>query len=105
MTALLDGVRVLDFTQMMLGPFATQLLGEPSTARYVALYQPSAILRIEPFGSAGIVCEDPDAHLLCHPTNIAFRGDELLCANLGRWHVTAIDAGIGGVALPPGGPA
>jgi hypothetical protein len=24
-------------------------------------------------------------------------------ANLGRWHVTAIDAGIGGVALPPGG--
>jgi sugar lactone lactonase YvrE len=74
-------------------------------ALYVALYQPSAILRIEPFGSAGIVCEDPDAHLLCHPTNIAFRGDELLCANLGRWHVTAIDAGIGGVALPPGGPA
>jgi hypothetical protein len=31
--------------------------------------------------------------------------DELLCANLGRWHVTAIDAGIGGVALPPGGVA
>jgi hypothetical protein len=26
--------------------------------------------------------------------------DELLCANLGRWHVTAIDAGV---ALPPGG--
>ena len=28
MTALLDGVRVLDFTQMMLGPFATQILGD-----------------------------------------------------------------------------
>ena len=28
MPGLLDGVRVLDFTQMMLGPFATQLLGD-----------------------------------------------------------------------------
>src|SRR5262249_31288882 len=27
-TSLLDGVRVLDFTQMMLGPYATQLLGD-----------------------------------------------------------------------------
>jgi crotonobetainyl-CoA:carnitine CoA-transferase CaiB-like acyl-CoA transferase len=28
MTAVLEGVRVLDFTQMMLGPYATQLLGD-----------------------------------------------------------------------------
>src|SRR4051794_41557068 len=28
MTAALDGVRVLDFTQMMMGPWATQLLGD-----------------------------------------------------------------------------
>src|SRR3954462_7397216 len=28
MTAALDGVRVLDFTQMMMGPWATQFLGD-----------------------------------------------------------------------------
>jgi hypothetical protein len=29
--------------------------------------------------------------MLCHPTNVAFRGGTLFAANLGRWHVTAID--------------
>jgi gluconolactonase len=74
-------------------------------ALYVALYQPSRIVRVERDGSVGVVADDPDAHLLCHPTNIAFRGQELLAANLGRWHITAIDAGIGGAPLPPRSPA
>jgi sugar lactone lactonase YvrE len=74
-------------------------------ALYVALYQPSRIVRVERDGSVGVVAEDPDAHVLCHPTNIAFKGRELLAANLGRWHVTAIDAGVGGAPLPPRRPA
>jgi gluconolactonase len=70
-------------------------------ALYVALYQPSRVLRVEPDGSIGVVAEDPDAHLLCHPTNIAFHGTDLIATNLGRWHLTVIEAGVEGVPLPP----
>ena len=37
----------------------------------------------------------PEAHTLAHPTNIAFSGDTLYTANLGRWHIAAIDMDIG----------
>jgi hypothetical protein len=33
---------------------------------------------------------DEEAHMLCHPTNCAFRGNDLFTANLGRWHITRI---------------
>jgi len=66
---------------------------------YVACYEPSRILRIED-GEVRVLIEDPFAHLLCHPTNIAFRGDTLFAANLGRWHVTAIVCDAAGPALP-----
>lgn len=69
---------------------------------YVACYQPSQVLRIEPDGTTiGTVASDPDAHILCHPTNLAFRGRQLIVANLGRWHLASIDAGITGMPLPP----
>jgi len=48
-----------------------------------------------------VVGEDVSAHLLAHPTNIAFQGDALLAANLGRWHITKLDVGLRGVPLPP----
>src|SRR6218665_2103261 len=35
--------------------------------------------------------EGPTATTLAHPTNIAFKGDKLYTANLGRWHITEID--------------
>jgi gluconolactonase len=47
------------------------------------------------------VVHDETAHLLCHPTNVAFLGTELIAANLGRWHLTAIDVGAAGVPVPP----
>ncbi len=38
--------------------------------------------------------------LLGHPTNVAFRGSELIATNLGRWHLTIVDIGITGPPLP-----
>lgn len=69
---------------------------------YVACYEPSRVLTVDPAtGEWAVLAEDPDAHTLCHPTNIAFLGDRLLTANLGRWHVTSIQVGERGVPLPP----
>ena len=38
-----------------------------------------------------MLIEDPAATTLAHPTNVAFKGDKLYTANLGRWHITEID--------------
>jgi sugar lactone lactonase YvrE len=64
----------------------------PDGLLYVGCYEPSQILRIGRDGSVEVVAHDPTAHLLCHPTNLAFRGDGMLiAANLGRWHLTAVE--------------
>ena len=57
---------------------------------FVGCYEPSRVLRVSPHGKAEVYIEDPTAHLLAHPTNIAFDGSALFVANLGRWHVTQI---------------
>ena len=67
----------------------------------VGCYQPSQILRVRRDGQVEVVGEDVSAHLLAHPTNIAFQGDALLAANLGRWHITKLEIGLRGVPLPP----
>ncbi len=63
----------------------------PDDQLYVACYQPSQIIRVDDDGFASVLIRDDDAILLAHPTNIAFRGSTVFCANLGRWHITAID--------------
>jgi sugar lactone lactonase YvrE len=77
--------------------FAADLPGLPdgiafdvSGHLFVGCYEPSRVLRISPHGKADVYIEDPTAHLLAHPTNIAFDGSALFVANLGRWHVTRI---------------
>jgi sugar lactone lactonase YvrE len=67
----------------------------------VSCYQPSQILRVTADGQVDVVGEDLSAHLLAHPTNVAFQGDALLAANLGRWHITRLEVGLRGVPLPP----
>lgn len=67
---------------------------------YIACYEPSRLFRADPAGRLELLIDDPDAHTFCHPTNCAFRGDELLTANLGRWHITAIEVGVRGAPLP-----
>jgi sugar lactone lactonase YvrE len=60
-------------------------------ALFVGCYEPSMILRIPPGGGAAeVYIDDPTAHMLAHPTNLAFSGSRLYAANLGRWHVTEI---------------
>lgn len=68
---------------------------------YVGCYEPSAILRLAPDGSVRTLVADPEAHALCHPTNLAFRGQTLLVANLGRWHVSSVSLEVEGLPLPP----
>ena len=65
----------------------------------VSLYEPSRILRMSPSGEVRILIEDVTAQTLAHPTNIAFAGDRLFAANLGRWHVTEIAMDIGAPPL------
>lgn len=67
----------------------------------VGCYQPSRILRIDPSGTVSTLAEDVSAHLLAHPTNIAFTADGLIAANHGRWHLTKIETGLRGLPLPP----
>jgi gluconolactonase len=63
----------------------------PDGALYVGCYEPSQVLRVADDRSVDTVLHDPTAHLLCHPTNVAFRGAQLFTANLGRWHITVIE--------------
>jgi sugar lactone lactonase YvrE len=69
---------------------------------FVTCYSPNKIYRITPAGAASVWLDDWDGHTLSNPTNIAFGGpdmDQLFTANLGRWHITRINAGIKGLPL------
>jgi sugar lactone lactonase YvrE len=66
---------------------------------YISCYEPSRIYRASPDGKLELLFDDPEAHMLCHPTNCAFRGDDLFTSNLGRWHITKIETGISGAPL------
>jgi gluconolactonase len=63
----------------------------PDGLLYVACYQPSQVMRIDAAGEAAVLVRDDDAMVLAHPTNIAFRGETAFLANLGRWHITAVE--------------
>lgn len=64
---------------------------DPLGRVWVACYEPSQIIVVSSDGGHAVVAADPDGHLLCHPTNLAFLDGEVLATNLGRWHLTAID--------------
>jgi sugar lactone lactonase YvrE len=66
---------------------------------YIACYEPSRLYRASPSGVLELLYDDPEAHMLCHPTNCAFRGTDLFTSNLGRWHITKIPVGIAGAPL------
>jgi gluconolactonase len=66
---------------------------------YVACYEPSQVLRISQDGTVSRFIGDEEAHLFCHPTNLAFRGSTLFTTNLGRWHITAVETNTEGLPL------
>ncbi|ALA58406.1 SMP-30/gluconolactonase/LRE family protein [Nitrospira moscoviensis] len=68
---------------------------------YVSCYEPSAVYRLTPDGTVETLFHDPEAILLCHPTNCAFRGTALYTVNLGKCHITELAIGVGGAPLPP----
>lgn len=65
----------------------------PDGTIYVSCYEPSRIYRQRPGGPLEVLIEDRAATVMAHPTNVALKGDTLYTANLGRWHITAIDLG------------
>jgi gluconolactonase len=69
---------------------------------YVGCYEPSQVLRIDPRGRVEVLFREWSAHLLAHPTNLAFRGTTMFTANLGRWHLSRLEVGVQGLALPGG---
>lgn len=63
----------------------------PDGTIYVSCYEPSRIYRKKPNEALEILIEDPAATVMAHPTNVALKGNTMYTANLGRWHITAID--------------
>lgn len=69
---------------------------------FVSCYAPNRIYRLSADGTRETFIDDWEAHTLCNPTNIAFGGpgfDKLYTANLGRWHISEIDAQTRGLKL------
>lgn len=66
---------------------------DPQGRLYISCYEPSMLFRWSESRGLELLFYDEEAHLLCHPTNCAFRGDDLYTSNLGRWHITKI-AGV-----------
>ncbi|MBO9605784.1 MAG: SMP-30/gluconolactonase/LRE family protein [Paenibacillaceae bacterium] len=63
---------------------------DPLGRIYISCYEPSLIYRWSRQVGLELLFYDRDAHTLCHPTNCAFRDNDLFTSNLGRWHITRI---------------
>ncbi|MHB8340175.1 MAG: SMP-30/gluconolactonase/LRE family protein [Mycobacteriales bacterium] len=66
---------------------------------FVFCYRPDRILRVGTDGTVAIVADDPEGTVLAAPTNGVWLDGRLVVANLGRWHLTVFDPGVGGAPL------
>jgi gluconolactonase len=82
------------------GCYPDGLAVDESDNLWIGCYEPSQILRVRG-GTTELAFRDETAHLLAHPTNIVFTGTSLIAANLGRWHLTILEARVRGLPLPP----
>lgn len=60
----------------------------------IGCYKPDAILVGHPDGGVETLFEDPTGELLSRPTNIAIGNGKVYAANLGGWHITALDTDL-----------
>lgn len=67
---------------------------------YVSCYEPSAVYRVALDGIVETIWHDPEAIVLCHPTNCTFLGTSLFTVNLGKCHITELAVGVEGSPLP-----
>lgn len=58
---------------------------------FIGCYEPSLIYVFDEKDGLREYIRDREATVIAHPTNLAFRGNELFTANLGRWHITRIE--------------
>jgi gluconolactonase len=68
----------------------------------ISCYRPDQILHLALDGTLSVVAADPEGTLLAAPTNVCLAGpalDRLVAANLNRWHLTLLDAGLVGAPL------
>ena len=67
---------------------------------YVTCYATHCLYRVRPGGHVDLYAWDPEGVMLASPTNAAFAPDgRMFVSNLGRWHITAIDANVPGQLL------
>jgi len=69
---------------------------------YVTCYASHNVYRVSPNGEVRLFAGDRDATMLASPTNAAFGGerfDQLYFANLSRWHICRVSAGVKGQPL------
>ncbi|HZP02379.1 MAG TPA: SMP-30/gluconolactonase/LRE family protein [Terriglobia bacterium] len=69
---------------------------------YVTCYASHNVYRVAPDGKVALFAADHAGTVLAGPTNLAFGGarfDEMYFANLSRWHICRVKAGIHGQPL------
>jgi gluconolactonase len=95
--------RVEDFA-ILEGTLPDGLAFDADGNLYVVTYRPDTVWVI-PAGSrtAEPYASDPEGNILASPTNLAFTTTgtpQLLVANIGRWHLTALPVEVPGLPLP-----
>lgn len=60
----------------------------------ISCYKPDIVYLGDLDGSIDVLLEDPSAELLSRPTNVAIGDGKLYIANLGGWHITAVETDL-----------
>ncbi|HEX6880190.1 MAG TPA: SMP-30/gluconolactonase/LRE family protein [Terriglobales bacterium] len=66
---------------------------------YVTCYASHNVYKVSPSGKVSLIAEDPFGTMIASPTNVAFAGDYMYFANLSRWHICRVRAGVKGQQL------